>query len=378
MLRRRRPGPLPVTAPSALLEYLREGAAPLEHRPAGDALRIAIVIPSFRRGSGGHSTIANLVRELEAAGHDCSLWLEDAPGLDPALFNDFFGPVRAHVHGDFDAWQGADVAVATGWQTVHRALRLPGCAARAYLVQDHEPEFYGTSAERTWAEETYGLGLHCVCASRWLAGLVAERYGASASHFDLGVDHDAYRPLAGVERSGDRVLFYARAVTPRRAVPLGVLALQELRRRRPGVEIALFGEAREVATPFEHEHLGVLDSRALAREYARSAAGLVLSMTNPSLVPTEMLACGLPVVDVASDAMVAEFGGSEAVELAAFDPLAIAGALERLLDDRSLRARRSDAGTALVAARTWRNAAAQVEAGIRQALTGDRATFPAR
>ena len=77
-----------------------------------------------------------------------------------------------------------------------------------------------------------------------------------------------------------------------------MLALEELHRRRPEVEIALFGESRPVQTPFPHRDLGVLERRRLAHAYASAAVGLVLSLTNPSLVPAEMLACGLPVVDV--------------------------------------------------------------------------------
>ena len=152
----------------------------------------------------------------------------------------------------FDGWDGADVAVATGWQTVARVLRLPGASARAYLVQDHEPEFYPTSAEREWAAWTYRQGLHCIAASPWLADLVRTRYGAARD--ELRPRHRPRALPARRRRSGatDRVLFYARAVTPRRAVPLGLLALAELHRRRPGVEIALFGEARPIAAPFPY------------------------------------------------------------------------------------------------------------------------------
>jgi O-antigen biosynthesis protein len=356
-LLRRRPAPLRVEAPAALLEWRRSGSAPLARRSAADLLSIAFVVPWFFEGSGGHSTIANLVRGLEARGHEVSVWLEEGSAAD---FGAFFGGGGRIVEG-FAQWRGADVVVATGWQTVHRTLLLPGCGARAYLVQDHEPEFYGTSAERTWAEQTYALGLHCVCASAWLAGLVRERYGASASHFDLGVRHDVYRPLPGA-RSTDRVLLYARAVTPRRAVPLGLLALEELVRRRPDVDVALFGEPRPLATRFES--LGVLAPEQLARLYNESAVGVVLSMTNPSLVPTEMLACGLPVVDVASDAMVATFGRDGPIVLADFDPLALADAIEAALD-----APRSPAGVEWVASRTWENAAAQLEAGLRAAFS---------
>lgn len=379
MLGRDREGPLEVAVPEALLEVRRDGAAPLEAGAAAAAeapsLDVAVVVPQFRRGSGGHSTIANLVRGLEALGHRLSLWVVDDEGRHAgegeeetaALFREFFGPVAGEVRVGFGAWRGADVAVATGWQTVAHVQQRTGVKARAYLVQDHEPEFYATSAERLWAQETYRAGLHCICASPWLASLVSSRYGASASSFDLGVDHASYHPLP-THRRDDLVLLYARAVTPRRAVPLGVLAMAELHRRRPDVEIALFGEARELRAPFPHRHLGVLEPGALAHAYASAAVGVVLSLTNPSLVPTEMLACGLPVVDVASDSMRETFGASGAVELADPDPLALCGAVERLLDDLVLRAERARAGTALVAERTWPGAAAQVADGLRAAL----------
>lgn len=377
LLRRGRSEPLRLRAPAALLDVARDGALPLRgDRPPPDApLHVAAVIPSFRRGSGGHSTLTHLLRGLEARGHRTSVWLEDDDGrhvgtpsdeLD-AQYKAFFGPLRGRVHASFGAWAGADVVLATGWQTVHRTLRLAGVAARAYLVQDHEPEFYGTSAEATWAAETYRLGLHCICASPWLAELVRDRYGASADAFDLGVDHATYRPL-GAPRRDDLVLLYARAVTPRRAVPLGLLALEELHRRRPGVELALFGEARPIETRFPHRHLGIVAGSELAALYAQATVGVVLSMTNPSLVPTEMLACGLPCVDLASPAMRATFGGRDVMELAAFDPIALADGIDRLLDARALRDARREAGLAFVAARTWARACAQVEAGLRSAV----------
>jgi glycosyltransferase involved in cell wall biosynthesis len=372
LLRRARRPALRIPAPAALLAYLRDGAAPLSGAAAGDSLRVAVVAPQFRRGSGGHKTIADLVRGLEARGHALSLWIEDEEGRHAdedvnGLWHAFFGRVDAPVRLGFEGWDGADVVLATGWQTVHRALLLPGVAARAYLVQDHEPEFFATSAQRTWAEQTYALGLHPICASPWLAGLLHDRYGVDASSFDLGVDHEAYKPLP-THRRDDLVLFYARAVTERRAVPLGLLALEELKRRRPGVEAALFGEARPIDTPFEHLDLGVMAPDALAHAYASAAVGLCLSMTNPSLVPTEMMACGLPVVDLDVPSMRETFGADGPVELAAFDPLALCAAIERLLDDLVLRADRSRAGAELAAGRTWARAAEQVEAGLRAAF----------
>jgi glycosyltransferase involved in cell wall biosynthesis len=373
------PGPLRVVLPSCQAQAMAEGPVALRGDAAAlidaPSLRVAVVVPSFRRGSGGHATIANLLRGLEGAGHRTSVWVLDdegrhaaeSAGETAALFEEFFGPLAGPVRVGFEDWEGADVAMATGWQTVARVLRLPGAGARAYLVQDHEPEFYPTSAEREWAQWTYGQGLHCIAASPWLAALVRARYGASATSFDLGIDHDRYRP-ADVERRADRVLFYARAVTPRRAVPLGLLGLAELHRRRPGIEIALFGEARPVAAPFPRRTLGVLAPGALARAYSEATVGLVLSLTNPSLIPQEMLACGLPCVDVASESMLASYGADGPATLAPPEPMALCEAIEALLDDPQRRARQTADGLRWAAARTWPAAAAQVQEGLRAAV----------
>jgi glycosyltransferase involved in cell wall biosynthesis len=91
-------------------------------------------------------------------------------------------------------------------------------------------------------------------------------------------------------------------------------------------------------------------------------------LTNPSLIALEMMACGLPCVEAASAAMVASFGRGAPISLAPCDPVALADAIEELLDDGELRARRSRDGREWVRPRTWATAAAQVEDGLRQAL----------
>lgn len=367
----------PPTVWQTVLELSRSGPAALaaEQADVTGPLRIAIVIPSFRRGSGGHSTIVRLAQGLSARGHSVSLWLEDCDGRhagQPAprvaqSFAEFFAAAEPGLRVGFEAWEGADVVLATGWQTVPRALLLPGAGARAYLVQDHEPEFYGASAEALVAADTYRRGLHCIAASPWLAELLRRRYGASASHFDLAVDHALYAPPAQGRRA-DLVVFYARLATPRRAVPLGLLALEELARRRPDVEIALFGDEPLPATSFSHTALGILDGGGLADLYGRATVGLALSLTNPSLVGLEMMACGLPGVELASESMLQTFGADGPLELAGADPLELCRAIERLLDDSARRRRAEQLGLELIRGRTWQRAAEQVEAGLLAAI----------
>jgi glycosyltransferase involved in cell wall biosynthesis/GT2 family glycosyltransferase len=359
--------------------FWREGPAPLLDPVPGMAdrerLRLALVIPSFRRGSGGHNTLLQIFSRLEQRGHLCSVWLYDFTGQHnaewPAVIRadirEFFAPIEGPVYKGFDDWQGADVAIATGWQTVHPTLMLDQCRARAYIVNDHEPDFYAASTEREMAEDTYRHDLHCIAASPWLRDLLIERYATSADAFQLGVDHNLYQPQP-VARRQDTVIYYARHVTPRRAVPVGLMALAELHRRRPDLRIVLFGDEGKLESPFPYEHLGVLTPPQLATLYSEATVGLCLSLTNFSLMPKEMLACGLPCVELAGVSAESIFGSDGPLELASLDPRAIADALERLLDDPEHRERRSREGIEFVASHTWDHATDEVEAGLRHAL----------
>ena len=368
-----------------IARVLREGPAPLLDPVPGMAdrerLHIAFAIPQFSIGSGGHNIVFQLILRLERMGHTCSLWLHDtfgerrheAAAVMRRNVVEHFAPIEAPLYKGFDDWYGADVAVATGWQTVFPLLEQRGVRARAYLINDHEPEFYSTSVESVWAAETYRQGMHGIAGSPWLRDLYVERYGGSAGTFQYGVDHDVYHPRP-IERRRDTVVFYCRAITQRRAVALGILALQELHERRPDLRIVLFGDRNALTTPFPYEHIGIASPEQLSWVYSEATVGICLSLTNYSLIPQEMLACGLPCVDLAGASASSVFGADGPVELVPFDVGALAGAVEGLLDDRALWQRRSDAGVAFVAPHTWDRATAQVEAELRAAL---RAREPA-
>lgn len=363
---------------ATVARHARQGTAPLlppdPYAPVDGPLHIAVVIPPFQRGSGGHMSLFQLLLRLEGMGHDVSIWLDDELGLmrdERAArirrqIRDWFVPLKAPVYKGFDAWFGADVALATGWQTAHSVAMLGGCRSRAYLVQDHEPEFYPTSAERTWAEQTYDLGFHHLCGSPYLESMVT-RYGGTSSRFSFGIDLGTYHPRE-ITREQDTIVMYGRDVTPRRAVPLAIMAVDELLSRRPQTRVLSFGNKKPIETPFPYEHLGVLSLEELAWTFSRGTVGLVLSMTNYSVIPQEMLACGMPVVELAGVSGEGIFGPDGGVTFADFDPVSLADALERLLADPDEWRRRSAEGIAWADGRTWDLGAQQVEAGLREAL----------
>jgi glycosyltransferase involved in cell wall biosynthesis len=362
-----------------MMRVLRGDVTPLLPALAGlseaERLRIAVVIPPFSFGSGGHDVLFQVIRRLEERGHVCSIWLDDPFGFSDQPIEALRSAVRADYVGiegpffkGFAHWMGADVVIATGWQTAYPVMRLGGCHARLYLVNDHEPEFYATSIEGWLAAATYRLPLPCVAGgSEWMARTLRERYGADVlGVLPYGID-DAYRPR-DVERRTDTVVLYGREVTPRRAVALGLMALGHVHRRRPDLRVIVFGNPHPAETSFPHEHIGLASPDQLAWLYSEATIGVAFSMTNSSLVPQDMLACGLPVVDVTGFGTEAVYGSDGPVELATFDDRAVAAAIERLLDDPGLRSERRRAGLEHGRQRRWADAADCMETALRRVL----------
>jgi hypothetical protein len=358
----------------------RSGVAALEPLPGGrenaTPLHVAVVIPPFGFGSGGHEVVFRLTEQLEALGHTVSLWIDDPFGVTETsasvllrrIEDDFGVRLRAPLHLGLWDWFGADVAVATGWQTVWPLLGLRGVHARAYLVNDDEPAFYPRSVESDLAGETYRQDLYCITGTRWMFELLRERDGAHGGWFDYTVA-PTYSVRA-VERRDDTVVVYARTVTHRRAAALAVLALEELIvNRARTVRVQMFGDEYPIPdAPFDFEFLGLVRPERLAWTYSEATVGIALSMTNASLVPEDMRACGLPCVELAGGAAQATYGDHSGVTFAAFDPVAIADQVEGLLDDPAERQRCSDEGLASVRTQSWGRSGKQVESHLRAAL----------
>lgn len=359
-------GRLPVSREDLLRagEIAAEGLRlppPLPHSP-GQPLQVAWICAPPGAGAGGFTTISRLIAGLEAAGHRCVLYLHDRHGWSLArhrqTIRQWWPTVQADVR---DASQGiadAHAIFATSWETAYPALSSPARGRRMYLVQDHEPSFHPAGSESLLAQATYRFGFHGVTAGRWLAQTLRSEYGMRADWFDFGCELDLYSvdPLA--RRTG--VCLYSRPSTPRRAFELAVAALEIFSGRHPDVDVHLFGEPAH-RLPFAAEDHGLLSPQQLNDLYNRCAAGLVLSATNVSLVPYEMLASGcIPVVnDALHNRRVLD---NEHVRYAPATPWALASALGELVRREPAAGRAAaDAAAASVRHASWAQAASRVE-----------------
>lgn len=280
--------------------------APVSVRDRG--LSTAWIMHPPGESSGGAQNIFRFVKYLEDAGHRASVYLYHSADhrIDATYVRQLisaspsYPDVAAQFHA-YDPVRGVapdtDALFATGWETAYPAFLDPSPARRFYFVQDYEPSFYPVGSEHVLAENTYRFGFHGVTAGRWLSDKLAGDYGMRTSAFGFGAELRHYSFTNPERRNG--VFFYARPVTTRRGFELGVMALQLIARENPEVPIHLAGwDISSYDLPFEHVDHGMLPITALNEIYNQCGVGLVLSLTNMSLLPLELLASGvIPVLN---------------------------------------------------------------------------------
>ena len=269
-------------------------------------LTVAWVMSPPGANSGGHQNIFRFMKFLEDAGHEVRVYLYSAidphtPEESAALVaaSSSYPSVKATIQRYPEAGvpDDVDAIFATDWPTAYRSYRDASRARRFYFVQDFEPLFYPMGSESVLAENTYRFGFFGITAGGWLEEKLARDYGMRTASFDFASDGGHYR----FENAGERrdVFFYSRPETPRRGFELGIMALELFARERPESRIVLAGQdVRRLRIPFPHENPGNVQVGELNALYNRCAAGLVLSLSNLSLLPLELLSAGvIPVVN---------------------------------------------------------------------------------
>jgi hypothetical protein len=339
-------------------------------------LTVAWVMSPPGRNSGGHQNIFRFIRFLEEAGHTVRVYLYST--FDPTTLEESRERVRSsssypdvaasmelYPEGGIPA--DVDVLFATSWETAYRSYRDGSLAKRLYFVQDFEPSFYATSSEAVLAENTYRFGFRGITAGGWLAEKLAREYGMPTEHFDFGADPAHYSFVERGERRG--VFFYARPETPRRGFELGAMALELFARDHPGYDIVLAGQnLSRLDLPFPHRVVGNLQVGELNALYNGCAAGLVMSLTNMSLLPLELLAAGvIPVVnDGPNNRLVSD---NPFIAYAAPNPRALADALIEVVD-RADAAAYAERAAASVSSLGWAESGRQVLAAFERSIRG--------
>ncbi len=197
-----------------------------------------------------------------------------------------------------------DVLIATSWPTAFYMNKLKGY--KMYFIQDYEPFFYEPGDFHYLAKQTYHLGYHMVSLGGWNAEQIKRECGAEGIQWvDFPYEPKEYKSIKRnymkyKARKKFRLCVYSK-MTPKRMPVLTEILLSVLKKmlkEKNGIELDILYFGFPAGCRIRSgKNLGILNKEQLFKLYCSCDFGMVSSVTNISLVPYEMLATGLPVIE---------------------------------------------------------------------------------
>ncbi len=308
-------------------------------------LSIGVVICDIFEGGGGHRKIFKFCSDWAAQGQSITIYVASGDSAEslakkvrqfyefPCTVVNYNGILRSH-----------DAIVCTHWSTAYSLRNFADKYRVFYFVQDFEPLFFAAGSEYAKAIGTYQYGFNVACYGAWVGAKIRSDMGVEPLVIPFTMDRSLYTDDSRVVKSVD-VLFFARPSQDRRCFELGVEALRLVYKENPAIRIGLYGEDSYGDLGFRYHNFGLIRQVAkIASIYRKSKVGVCFSTTNPSLVGYEMLASGLPIVDLRVPGFEHNFGGDDFVYYASPTPESIYSAIAACLSDPNERQRRVRAG----------------------------------
>lgn len=335
------------------------------------------VIPTPGAGGGGMQTIMRFISKLEKRNYHSRIYLlnpgtfkSDAECKKFIIENYYVDSKDFEVFINIKNMEYAHAAVATSWETAYAIRRFNNCITKYYFVQDYEPEFHPVGAEYSFAENTYKWGFRGITAGDWLKDKLSDEFGMKTDSFLFSYDKELYYPKA---RKDDktRVTFYARPFTARRAFEFGVIVLSELVKRIPDLEIIMVGaDLTTYNLDFNYINSGVVPVSGLSEIYSNSDLCLVLSSTNLSLLPLEIMASNSVAVCTkgANSEWLVNDGNSILVDFNVED---VVNKMEYYLTHKELLEDKRKAGLDYAKSTSWDSEVDKIAVVIRQGINED-------
>jgi glycosyltransferase involved in cell wall biosynthesis len=342
-----------------------------------DCMHITFVIPDFSNGGGGHMNIFRMGNYLETKGHIVNYLIQN-PHLHGSTeeakktINDSFIEFKGNIlflTDKLPRLQG-DALIATDRYTCYPVRAMSGFTTKLYFVQDYESTFYPTGSESLIAEETYKMGFDCICNGEWLEKKLRNEYNLWTCCWSQSHDRNYYYPGdTALDEKIPRIAFYARHVTKRRAVELGLIAFELLYKRGFEFHVDFFGWPMEnINVKYSHESHGILDAKKLGNLYRSCNLGLVFSATNHSIINKEMMACGLPVIDLDVESVKSVFPEGVLAKTEP-NPTKIADTIQEILTNSSKRNSLRNKGLEYSNQFSWEESGRTFESVIRNKVS---------
>jgi glycosyltransferase involved in cell wall biosynthesis len=312
---------------------------------------VGVIMPDIMIGGGGHRKILKFSQAFANAGVAVTLYVDTRDNPDLVRKK-----IRQHFYDfpfELKIYRGSvgehSALICTHWSTAFSLRNYPKPAKVAYFVQDFEAMFDAVGSTYVKAVATYAMGFHLVCYGNWVSQRILREFNIPSRVVPFSVDRSIYAPQLNAPQTVD-ILFFARPSQPRRCFELGVEALRSIYRANNAVRIALYGEPHYGDLGFPYHNFGLItDLSKLQHIYTRAKVGVCFSTTNPSLVGYEMLASGLPMIDIRAPGYEANFGGENFVYYSNATPESLATTMADALNNDADRHRRQAAGLEFIA-----------------------------
>ncbi len=338
---------------------------------------VSWVIPPLGIGSGGHINIFRAIDHIGRQGIKSKVYIYGGnEGTATKDLRDFvqkyYGVDLKHneIYPSVKMMDYSDAVIATSWITAYVVNNFDNAVSKFYFVQDFEPFFFAVGSNYYLAENTYKMGFRGITAGDWLKDKLRDEYKMETESFWFAYDKDLYKPYERKDNK-NRIFFYARPYTERRAFEIGVLAFEVLAKRMPDVEILFMGQKLDdYKFAFNYVDKGIVDIRNLAEEYSQCDMCLVLSSTNLSLLPMEVMASNSVVVSNygANNEWLLNEDNAILVEC---DPIKIADKLEYYLKNKEELAKYRENSKKYISNITWENELKKVSDFIKKSVDKD-------
>ncbi len=309
--------------------------------------KIAWIIPHPIKGSGGIRTMIQNANFLSNSGFLCDIYVEEDYMNDSDTMKrriqDYYGQCNCNVYVGIALRMEYDLIFATySILTADYVRHIDHVKHKAYFIQDYEPWFEPMGGTYLDMERTYRYGLQGISIGNWLAQKINSEYDMPMASFPFCADLKVYRKLENIQKE-KALCFIYQPEKSRRCSKLGFEAITLVKKLRPDVKIYIYGSSADIALDYEVENLHIIPIEKCNELYNRCTVGLCISASNPSRIPFEMMAAGLPVVDLYRENNLYDIP-TDGVLLADTTPEAIATALIQILDDEKLQEKMSKVG----------------------------------
>ena len=350
----------------------------IENAPPKSVCKIAFIVQGIAKFSGGITSVLRLGTYLEKYGHSISYLDYTNQNMaeikNNAAFNlpSYKGTIKNYYKAGKEEY---DVVIATSWESFYRLNKFR--AYKMYFVQDYEPYFSKFNEKFLLAKKTYELGAHIVSLGSWNIEMIRKECNTTSKLDALSFPYEPNEYSLSVKRN---YLSYAH----KKCLKIAVYTKEEGKRipnilqyilkkasedfEKKGIrlDINFFGLKNNYAVSVG-KNLGKLTKKQLVELYNNCDFGMCASMTNISLVPYEMLATGLPVIEF-SDGSYSDFLPETSATLIDYNYHTLVMKLEELLKNPKIIEKQIEIGRTALEKLSWENTASEFDKILQSLL----------